>query len=218
MTSNTMELGLNTGADVKAIGVVILPSAEISELAIALSNQLKNPPFVLGSDYIPHVTLFQGYAKDIEVVKSSVTQALKNIRQFDATVHMLEIEEMEASPDWEMFKIWQLTMQRDGNIMALHNQLVQIIPEVDIKEPLSGYFVRNGNEMIVKGALMYVRDFKRLYSGINYLPHITIGGERQPHSLKANLPQNFTVNKIALFQLGNFCTCRRILAEWQLKK
>jgi len=64
-------------------------------------------------------------------------------------------------------------------------------------------------------SLAYLTKFVTLHARKNYHPHITLGngvlGDYQ-----INLPLDFEADTIALFHLGNYNTCRRLIGKWQL--
>lgn len=78
------------------------------------------------------------------------------------------------------------------------------------------FVVANG-ETVIEKVFEYTSEFKDKHSREKYWPHITLGAGEKPPRLIRSLPMRFRADKIILCQLGNFCTCRKILAEFLLK-
>lgn len=202
-----------------AVDVVILPSKKVSNLAISLNQQLKDSPFILNkSDFLPHITLVQGYINNLEKVKTAIAQVATKFSPFRVVIEKLGIGP-KTSEDWGEYYFYYLEAKRDLAIFDLHKMLVEVIPTPEVSNPTTVSFVAQPGEEIVKGARDCVAQFKLKYAGENYRPHITLGGELQPESeiIVPNLPIEFVADKIALCQLGNFCTCRKILGRWKLE-
>jgi hypothetical protein len=59
----------------------------------------------------------------------------------------------------------------------------------------------------------YVAGFRRRSSYSRFVPHITLGYGQPP---VPDVFLDFTVGEAALYQLGQFCTCRQLLHRWKL--
>jgi hypothetical protein len=70
------------------------------------------------------------------------------------------------------------------------------------------------SDNVEKWCLEFVNKFIERGSMENYDPHITIAdGNLGADSI--NYPTGFQGSKIAIYQLGNYCTCREVLFEHQ---
>ena len=97
-------------------------------------------------------------------------------------------------------------------LISLHKSLLAAA-----KRHLSG---RASREMfyapraIGPGTIRTVNLFRTKTSGKNYFPHITLGyGRLQPEKITIR----FEAQGFSLCQLGNHCTCRKILKNYYFK-
>ena len=58
------------------------------------------------------------------------------------------------------------------------------------------------------GTIVYINSFLQNASYSNYSPHITVGNGTYQGN---NFPISFTFQTLAICQLGNHCTCSKIL-------
>ena len=61
--------------------------------------------------------------------------------------------------------------------------------------------------------IAWVANYRDQASYSSFIPHITLGVGKAP---EPGEPFDFVVNRVGLFQLGRFCTCRLLLHEWTL--
>ena len=67
---------------------------------------------------------------------------------------------------------------------------------------------------INNATIIWIKKYLKNSAFDNFNPHITIGfGEIE----KINLPINFKAEKLALFQTGNYITCRKNLFTTRLE-
>lgn len=197
---------------VTAVDIAILPPDPIKALAIKLSRKLNPGDFHLNeTDVLPHITLAIGFVEDVEVAKKKIAQIMENF----APVQII-IERMEGR---------YLIVKKGAELEKLHRQ---ICVQTDFIKPDAGfwasqndsnraYFVKPG-EVISQETLDYTNNFKRENSFGNWIPHITIGWDEEADfsKLKARFPQKFTASEIAICQLGDKNTCRKVLARMRL--
>lgn len=203
---------------IKAIDVAILLPEEISNLAIFLSRNLEDSPFLLNTqDRLPHITLAQGYIDDLRKAKWVMEEVASNFSPFRLTIEGLGTASQPAQ-EWGGYYFSYLGIKKDPELVKLHEEIVNALPLVHIENPSSGAFFAGTGEEIVEGALKYVSQFEELHSGENFWPHVTLGGSLRPQILSTNLSVEFVCERIVLCQLGNFCTCRRVLDSWKFRK
>jgi 2'-5' RNA ligase len=68
-------------------------------------------------------------------------------------------------------------------------------------------------EPVSESTLLWIKSYREKSSFANFRPHITIGYGR---SANLSYPAQFHLAKLALCQLGNHCTCRKVLASVKL--
>lgn len=199
-------------SSVTAIGVVALPSPEISELAISLSKQLENAPFNLGpDDYLPHITLAMGFVQDLDAAREIIGRIAGRFQPISLTIDGVATKELPMSWEGEKFDS-SITVLKDPTILKLHRNLVDSLPFMDVTGN-NDSFITNRDEKISQGAIDYVAQFKNIDSEW-FSPHITLGSGR--NALAQSLNKQFDITEIALCKLGNFCTARQALARWKL--
>jgi hypothetical protein len=72
-----------------------------------------------------------------------------------------------------------------------------------------------GNEEVAASTLLWIKNYRKKSSFEFFFPHITIGyGQVENHFQ----PETFAASKLALCQLGNHCTCRKILVSIKLQE
>lgn len=197
------------GDQVFAIDAVILPSAEVSKLAILLSHKLEltSPISLNPENYLPHISLVMGYISDISLCRKVMLQALKKVGSITIT-----LESIFRSPkDFQGYYFYHLVAQKEKKLQQLHEYLVDNLPLIDVVNPKVKYYLPDADGIIVPAVFNYVAGFKKNASKNNYWPHITLGAGPENMLKDVKLPLKFTVNHIHLCQLGNFCTCRKIL-------
>jgi len=127
----------------------------------------------------------------------------------------MSLEDLPAKDG--ILKIAGFELAKSERLQKLHEEIL------DNLKPFMSYDV-NKNQMYAPSEIdekdtpwmfPYINNFSKNSSLRNFNPHITIGdGEiDQP----TNLPINFRTSRIALYRLGNYCTCRKMLTEIELK-
>lgn len=71
------------------------------------------------------------------------------------------------------------------------------------------------SEKIDQLTLDWTNKFSEISSGVNYSPHITLGIGSEDN---ISFPKfKFNVHEAIVFQLGPYCTCKKMLAKFDLK-
>lgn len=186
---------------VTAIDVVILPTEPVKSLAIALSKKLNGSGFCLSeTDVLPHITLAIGFVENVDVARKKIAEIMKNFAPFE-----LIVERMEGR---------YLIVKKGAEMEKLHRQITVQTDFVNPEGIEKAYFVQLGEE-ISQETLDYTNNFKRENSFGNWIPHITFGWDDKADfsKLKARFPLKFTANEVAICQLGDKNTCRKVLAR-----
>lgn len=197
-----------------AVDVALLPPEEIMDVAIATNKSVRDPRCVFRlnkGDCLPHLSLLQGVLdstaqENLEAILSAValqTEPLE-LSIIGAETYILSdgyiASGFEVSPTPELISLHEEILQRTEGLVGN-----------DIAEEM--FF----NPPIREGVIEYVRMFRTKKSGKHFGPHLTtsVGGE--PSFVPA-FPIFFTVSQLALCQLGNAGTCRKVLASFELAK
>ncbi len=186
-----------------AIDIVLLLPEEIIDLCIEINRKFKRNIDLGKKDFIPHISLGMACVdeKDLEKIK----KALPKIKRL-----YLEIEKIKYYETDEGKKS-SFSIKKNEKLQKLHEQVMDILSPL-IKCKVS-------EEMIVGDELsersrQIINNYEKEFAYEHYWPHITLS------CFDANyekVPIKFTVDTLAIFQLGNGCTCRKIINK-KIKK
>jgi 2'-5' RNA ligase len=185
-----------------AIDIVLSPPIEIAQAAIAMSNELytKNgkEPLLNTVSCFPHISLLMGVANN-----ENITQLQELIQKIAAPYLPLTLE-VEGID--EAKHTTGIRLAKTSAIQNLSNELVaQVAPLLDYNPTTEMFFDKPAGPTID-----WVTNFLTKATGENFNPHITVGAASSGEMYKG--PSIFSCSTIALYQLGNFCTCRRLLS------
>jgi 2'-5' RNA ligase len=198
--------------NVTAVDIVILPPREISELAVSLSEKIDGPYVLNFENRFPHMTLAMAYVEDLEEVKAAVAKIASAIEPFEVNVAGL------INKEGKMRNYNNSSSIKIENSSDLSNLQIKVFDSLSRVNNIgeAGAFFADKGEVIRSAAIDYVKNFKEKKSGNNFWPHITLGLGSKPFSTNVDIPKGFEASEIALCQLGNFCTCRKVLGRWKL--
>ena len=192
-----------------AVDVVFLPSEEMTEMAIAANKELlkSNPAkIVLNKEScLPHISLAMGCIDEskigeIEKILNSIAKqtALGQLRALG-----IDVQEMGNGE-----KVSSIKIEKPPALQSLHAEVMLQMTPYFIYKVKAEMFV-NPSE-VNESTLSWIMNYPENSGFEKFYPHITIGyGEIS----NLSLPVKFAVSKLALCQLGNECTCRKILAS-----
>jgi 2'-5' RNA ligase len=199
-----------------AIDIAILPPAEVSARAIALSAALpdgESQGLRLGADCLPHITLTQQFvpADRLDVLLAAVDRAVREA----PPLRLCVTGGAKGSSSVSM------SIERTPELVALHEQLLHATKSFEGANGDASAFLEDAWVADMSHAdrrardrdIDWVRDFRRQSSFDRYTPHITLGHALAAPSVE---PIDFVATRIAVCHLGRFCTCRRILRAWDI--
>lgn len=197
-----------------AIDVIILPPEKIMDKAIAISRKLfeetDNNTIVLDKEKcLPHVTLVMACVdeNDLPEIKKIVEEVALQTKPLN-----LKFTKTETGPTPDGGRVSGLKIERTHEILELHEELVRKTNPYRKKE--ASLEALYPYPKPAEATLTWINAYEKHSSFEKYNPHLTIGFGVLKN---IELPTEFTANKIAVCQLGNFCTCRKILFEIDLK-
>jgi hypothetical protein len=196
-----------------AVDVVLLPSDEMAEKAIAANKELLKqnaPEIVLDKEScLPHISLAMGCIaeKDIEDIHASLKAVARKNPLGRMRTRAISTHTNKAGE-----KISVLEIENTEALRSIHREVMQ---------ETARYFSYDvGAEMLLCGSqvsastLDWIRNYREKSSFEKFSPHITIGyGQIDDFSF----PTKFTASRLALCHLGNHCTCRKILVSTNLE-
>jgi 2'-5' RNA ligase len=197
-----------------AVDVVLLPSEEMADKAIAANKELLkqcSDNIVLDKEScLPHISLAMGCIDEIDI--DEIDTILRTIAK-GTSLGQLSAVCIHTETNRAGEKVSVLEIEKTQALQSLHEEVMK---------RLSLYFSYDVRaDMVLSSAqtsqstLDWIKNYPEKSSFEKFYPHITIGyGEINNFSF----PRKFNVSKLALCHLGNHCTCRIILASTNLKK
>jgi 2'-5' RNA ligase len=193
--------------DLIAIDVAILPPADVTQRAIALSASLPQEPdqaLRLDSDHLPHITLMQLFVRANEL--ETAFGRIRDIVQGRPPL-LLRVPGSGKSDH----TVW-MEIERTGDLVELHERLMQDLRGIERENGSQAAFFE-GDARI--NDVMWVAGYRLKSSLAQFTPHITLGHAAEPPPVE---PFAFEATRIAVCHLGRFCACRRVLREWTLNR
>ncbi len=189
-----------------AVDVVLLPPEEIMEKAIKLNKKLLkgfDAKIVLNKKKcLPHISLAMGCIEEEKIPK--IQGILKELADNFLPIE-LEVIGISASETTPVFGI-----TKTKKLQNLHESVMEkMAPYVNYNPKKEMFFTPK--EIENPPTLDYVRNFKEKSSFENFSPHITIGYGKLDNAKIEQIKS--TANTLAVCQLGNYCTCRKVLIE-----
>jgi 2'-5' RNA ligase len=193
-------------SDLLALDVAILPPASVRERAVSLSAALPDADFEglrLDHAHQPHITLTQQFVDVDELDRAfeRLDGVLRGRSPF--TIHVTGVDKTGASAVC-------MAIARTDVLVSLHERLMETLKEFEHVGGGAAAFVdRDAREADVAWVTGY-----RLHSSfLSYAPHITLGHASRPSRIE---PFTFQATTVAACHLGRFCTCQRVLRQWEL--
>ena len=191
------------GPTVIAIDIAILPPADVSARAIALSAALpadESQGLLLGVDRLPHITLTQQFVP-FESLDPLLAQLDRLLRDREPVPLRVTGGGKGSNSVW-------MTIERTPALANLHAQLLQTAEPFEVTTgDAAAFFAGDARDRDVRG----VREFRRESSFDRFTPHITLGHASEPPTVE---PMEFVATTIAVCHLGRFCACQRIIRAW----
>ncbi len=211
-----------------AVDVVLLPSEAMMDQVIALNRRLPGhhgQGMILNKqDCLPHISLAMGCIEeeDIPLIRTVLCELAQQFPGLDLTATALHAV---ASPAGRT--VLSIEIERTAELQRLHEAVMSSLsryfsytasPEMFFSSlpdaTADGAADATANTTIDKAAISWVENFPAQSSFTRFSPHITVGFGQTDDVLS---PVRFRPSSLALCQLGNYCTCRRILAaaDWR---
>ena len=199
------------------VGIVLLPSEEVSQAAIQLSKDIAvdfKTFFVLGEEScLPHISLYHAAfpERNIPQVKRELTTLTENSSSFPMELPNVSWQEegwldLQAVKSESLVNLHHAVVQafnslREGSIMALD------------ESAFSSYSPEEQNNLKLYGYRHAASLFR---------PHLTITRLQEGNVTLAvqkleGTTLSFLANTLALCQLGEHNTCGELLGEFELK-
>jgi len=190
-----------------AINVVLLPSREITQEAIEINEKLGTSEIKLNNENcLPHITLAMGVIDEKDLEK--VEEVLNGV-SFDFNVLNLSFNKVESEETPSGKIVSGIPIKKSKQLQELHEEIMEKL-ESYLTYDVDKSMLYNPDE-VEEETLSWIKDYKQT-SFKKFKPHITLGIGK----VNSIQPMAFRASTLALFQLGNYCTCRKLLFETEL--
>jgi hypothetical protein len=196
-----------------AINVVLLPPDPVMDMALEWNQTLcKAGPanIALGKlQYLPHISMVMGCIREDQLAQAS------ELLQAIAAQHIapaLEVPNIRAVNTASGNSVITLDINPTRELAALHESIVTIFQPLLTQDADEAAI--NDIPPISSDAIAWINHFIPDQCFDHFWPHITLGFGDPPPDFR---PVSFQGSRLAICHLGNYCTCRTILAEAILK-
>lgn len=197
-----------------AIDVVLFPSEEMMSEAIKLNKKIALPnqkEFQLNKENcIPHITLSMGCVDEsnINIIENILLKISNKYSKINLFAENFRVQQLCNDKNFI-----GLELRENFIIKKLHQEIMNSLQQYLFYSSSKNMFI-NPNE-INDITIKWVNSWKNKHNNIDsYNPHLSIGiGEL----IDYQFPIKFDIDKIAMCQLGNYCTCRKTLITVDLK-
>ncbi|KAF5087106.1 hypothetical protein DSECCO2_50290 [anaerobic digester metagenome] len=198
-----------------AVDVVLLPPGPIMDMAISANRTLLagNPDGGIRLDRegcLPHISaaMFPARREDLPEIAAKVERITQHCSPMALTIDAVAKHRKNAGKTVSTFHILR------GEILQLFHKTV-MNKMTPYQAPSTGPSLFSG-EASAPSVECLMR-FPKTSAYERYSPHITLGFGDLPEIIPGiDFPIRFEVTKAALCHLGSHCTCRRVLATFDL--
>ena len=189
-----------------AIAVALLLPAEVSAVATRVNAEL-SPTLTFDDTHLPHLTVVQQFieASKLDQAERILGTTVNGLQPIHINVQGIESEKFDSA----CVLYWAI--ESSAQLRGLHDRVSADLHPLACRGGRESFFL--ATQSIRDSTIAYVDNFRRQSSGDHFKPHITLGfGD----VTLQRAPFSFTANRIAICQLGELNTCRRVLHERRL--
>jgi len=197
-----------------AINIVLVPSNKMISNLIEINKELLNTndnKIILGNKInIPHISLCMG-----GVNKSKIPEVIEKLDEISNDFRQFDFEgKLKVQITSNNEKITWIELLNKKKIQKLHEVVMHKIWNY-LNYDIENYMLLNPQE-VERSTISWIKDYSNLYYyPLQFEPHITVGiGETENYYETFN----FSCSKIAIFQLGNHCTCKKMIYSIDLNR
>lgn len=199
-----------------AIDIVLLPQEENMHEIIVLNEELQRQSATISHPLdvrscLPHISLNMC---GIRMAALPVLQShLQKIAGRHPPIYTTGILRTKSLPDGQTISEFAIeTIKTTPNpIVELHRSCLALTEGMEIPElPLSAYVQ---SDDLSAEHTQWTTSFRQSVNTHGYHPHITLN----VGNLQREMEMAIICDRIAICQLGNYCTCRKVLMEQALQ-
>jgi len=204
---------MNAAQQTLAIDIALLPPNDIMERAKEMNTQLweqTQKGFRFDESHLPHITLLQQFIhrSNLEQVVATITETIASTPAINITIAETHLGSLQEGG----FQISDWRVEPTAALSLLHQKIFSSLELFVTTGDRAGFFLDPGEE-VRELTWQWTNNFRASHNDKAFAPHLTLGnGRAEPVE-----PFSFTSSRLALCQLGNFNTCRKILHEWSLQ-
>ncbi len=201
--------------DTVALDVVILPPDPIMDMAIGANKILLagNPGGGIRLEKggsLPHISvaIFPARREDILEIAAKIERVARRCLPMTLTIDAIAKRRTSTGEAVSHFHI-----PRPDILQLFHKTVMNAITPYMASPAGPEIFAGESSQ----ASLDYLLRFPKSSAYSRYSPHITLGSGDLPELVPGiDLPVRFEAAKAAICHLGNHCTCRRILAQFDI--
>ena len=193
-------------SSVIAVDVALLLPTGLCESLVELNATTLAPPdgFRFDATHLPHLTLAQQFVADgqLDPLTNDLGAVIGDLPPLELVTTTMSRDGMSST----------LGVETTPALDTLHRGLMDLLARYPALEGRDDAFLTDGDPPRAAD-IEWVRCFRARSAYERFRPHVTVGVGQVNGSLSST---SFLPPRAALCQLGRFCTCRRVLAEWTL--
>jgi len=200
-----------------AIDIVLLPPENIMDLCIKINRESfkhgKGRFLMSLVDFVPHISLTLGC-----INKEKLPNIIKNIKKISENQNplSLKIEGVELYQR-EDGKRGFLKLNISKELKNLHKKILNLVSNELFKCNSADVLVEGNKTGMSVTSKKILNNYKEFYAYDKYNPDITLCSyDSDQFSKDINFPITFITDKIAIFQIGDGCTCRKLICSFDL--
>jgi 2'-5' RNA ligase len=196
----------------KAVDVVLLPDETMTDKAIEANAELVKKfgkKIMLSKENcLPHISLAMGCVDEDDI--ASVERILQSIAK-ECSLSDLTVRGVRSAGNSAGERVSVFEVEKTEELQLLHRTVMERLAPYLSSDVTRDMVCADGE--VEESTLMWIKNYREKSSFDKFFPHITIGyGEHSNFSFV----MKFTASRLALYHLGNHCTCRKILVSIEL--
>lgn len=196
-----------------AVDVVLLPDGDIVAKALTVNRRLVEQydrHIVLDESHLPHISLAMGCIETDDIAPAA--EVLETVAQ-ECPPGDLVITGIATTLNARGRQVSSFILAQTGPLQTLHERIMN---------EMQAYFSYDvtpemiyGEQNVAETTLAWIRTYREKAAFRAFFPHITLGYGMVSEPL--TFPMACVPSTLALCQLGNHCTCRRVLTHVEIR-
>jgi hypothetical protein len=193
-----------------AVDIVLIPDSHLFDQALRINADLvrhHQSVIVLHATHcLPHISLAMGGIDQDDI--PDLKQILHTIWRDHPLTELLKTKGLVYNTNAQGQTISSIELVKQETLQIVHEKVMEQVSPYFKYSITEDMFVGKGP--ISDSSLTWVSTFKEKAAGEHFWPHITLGyGKAEAVDIR----QTFYADSLKLCQLGNHCTCQKVLAS-----